>query len=257
MSPLDTAPPAAIEDDRAEFEVRRQELAAGMAADPELRALARELLVASDRHDWSYQWTWLGVPIIQMPPDIVVLQEIIWRCRPDLIIETGVARGGSLVFEASMLQLLGHGRVLGIDIDIRPHNRASIEDHPLAHRIDLLQGSSIDDGLLAQVHAAAGRAERVMVILDSNHTHEHVLAELRAYAPLVTEGQFLVVADTMVEVVPPQQHRPRPWGPGDNPMTALDAFLAETDTFVEDEFVNAKVLVTASPRGYLRRTRPA
>jgi cephalosporin hydroxylase len=243
-------------DDRAEFEASRRAAAEGMASDSQLAADALALNVAADRHDWSYQWSWLGLPVIQMPPDIVVLQEIIWDARPQLVIETGIARGGSLILSASILELLGEGEVLGIDIDIRPHNRAAIEAHPLARRIRMIEGSSVDDAVVAEASRAASAVERVMVILDSNHTHEHVLAELRAYAPLVTVGQFLVVADTFVEEIPPQEHRPgRPWGPGDNPATALRAWLAESEAFEPDPFVNGKLLLTASPGGYLRRTR--
>ena len=226
-----------------------------MADDAALAADALALNVAADRYDWSYQWSWLGVPVIQMPPDIVVLQEIIWETRPQVVIETGIARGGSLVLSASILELIGDGHVLGIDIDIRPHNREAITSHPLAHRIRMVEGSSLADDVLAEARRAAGGVERVMVILDSNHTHEHVLAELRAYAPLVSVGQFLVVADTFIEDIPPQEHRPRPWGRGNNPATALRAWLEESDGFEPDPFVNAKLLVTASPGGYLRRLR--
>ena len=201
------------------------------------------------------KWSWLGVPVIQMPSDIVALQEILWETRPQLVIETGVARGGSLILSASILELIGEGEVLGIDIDVRAHNRETIESHPLSRRIRLVEGSSLDDAVVAQARAAAEQVERVMVVLDSNHTHEHVLAELRAYAPLVTVGQFLVVADTFIEHIPPQEHRPRPWGPGDNPGTALRAWLEETDAFEADAFVNAKLLLTATPEGYLRRVR--
>ena len=226
-----------------------------MAGDAPLAADALALNVAADRYDWSYQWSWLGVPVIQMPPDIVVLQEIIWETRPQLVIETGIARGGSLVLSASILELIGDGHLLGIDIDIRPHNREAITSHPLAHRIRMVEGSSLADDVLAEARRAAGGVERVMVILDSNHTHEHVLAELHAYAPLVSVGQFLVVADTFIEDIPPQEHRPRPWGRGNNPATALRAWLEESDGFEPDPFVNAKLLVTASPGGYLRRLR--
>ena len=242
-------------DDRAEFEAGKREAAARMAADEALAADALALNVAADRHDWSYQWSWLGVPVIQMPPDIVALQEILWETRPQLVIETGVARGGSLILSASILELAGEGQVLGIDIDVRPHNRETIESHPLSRRIRLVEGSSLDEAVVAQARAAAEQVERVMVVLDSNHTHEHVLAELRAYAPLVTVGQFLVVADTFIEHIPPQAHRPRPWGPGDNPGTALRAWLDEMDGFEPDAFVNAKLLLTATPGGYLRRVR--
>lgn len=247
-----SVPPAAIADDRLQFEQDKRTLAAEMAADPELAARALDVLIQSDRHNWSYQWSWLGVPIIQMPPDLVAVQEILWDARPDVIIETGVARGGSLIFYASILQLLGKGRVIGIDIDIRPHNRDSIERHPLAHRIELVAGSSVDAATVARVRRSIPAGASVMVILDSNHTHAHVLDELRLYAPLVTRGQFLIVADTMVERIPAQAHRPRPWGPGNNPETALDAYLAETDRFERDPFVNAKLLISSSPGGYLR-----
>jgi cephalosporin hydroxylase len=243
------------EDDRAEFEAGKREAAARMAADETIASDALDLNIAADRYDWSYQWSWLGLPVIQMPPDIVVLQEIIWETRPQLVIETGVARGGSLVLSASLLELVGEGEVLGIDIDIRAHNRAAIEAHPLAHRIRLLEGSSVDKAVVGEAGRAASAVERVMIVLDSDHTHEHVLAELRAYAPLVTVGQFLVVADTFVENIPLQEHRPRRWGPGENPGTALRAWLAESAGFEPDPFVNAKLLLTASPGGYLRRIR--
>lgn len=243
-------------DDRSRFEKDKREAAARMAADDELARDALDLNVAADRHNWSYQWSWLGVPVIQMPTDIVVLQEVIWETRPQLVLETGIARGGSLLLYASILELIGDGTVLGIDIDIRAHNREAIESHPHARRVRMIEGSSVDDEVVAEARAAAGEVERVMVILDSNHTHEHVLAELRAYAPLVTVGQFLVVADTFIEDIPPQVHRPdRPWGPGDNPATALAAWLEEAEGFERDPFVNAKLLLTASPGGYLRRVR--
>jgi cephalosporin hydroxylase len=242
--------------DRARFEEEKRLAAARMAADEELARSALDLNAAADRYDWSYQWSWLGLPVIQMPPDIVVLQEVIWETRPQLVIETGIARGGSLVLSASILELIGEGTVLGIDIDIRPHNREAIEAHPLARRVRMIEGSSVDGAVVAQARAAASEVERVMVILDSNHTHEHVLGELEAYARLVTVGQFLVVADTFVEDIPPQVHRPdRTWGPGNNPATALAAWLAETEGFEPDGFVNAKLLLTASPGGYLRRVR--
>jgi cephalosporin hydroxylase len=244
-----------VSDDRAAFERERREAAARMAADAELAAAALDVNAAADRHDWSYQWSWLGVPVIQLPTDIVALQEVIWETRPQLVIETGIARGGSLILSASILELVGEGEVLGIDIDIREHNRRAIESHPLAHRVRMVEGSSVDEAVVAQATTAASAVERVMVILDSDHTHEHVLAELRAYAPLVTVGQFLVVADTFVEAIPPQEHRPRPWGPGNNPATALQAWLDEAPGFEPDRFVNAKLLVTASPGGYLRRVR--
>ena len=247
-------------DDRAEFEAQKRASAAAMASDEALMADALAVNVAADRHDWSYQWSWLGLPVIQMPSDIVVMQEILWECRPQLVIETGVARGGSLILSASILELLGEGRVLGIDVDIRAHNREAIEAHPLAHRVDMLEGSSTARDVVDAVKERAAAVDRVMVVLDSNHTHEHVLAELRAYAPFVSVGQFLVVADTFIEDIPTQEHRRRPWGPGDNPRTALAEWAAETGGvetggFEPDEFVNAKLLLSASRGGYLRRVR--
>ena len=241
-----------VGDDRAVFEHDKRIHATGMADDKALAKRALDVLVDSDRHNWSYQWSWLGVPIIQMPPDVIATQEIIWDTRPDVIIETGVARGGSLIFYASILELIGKGRVVGVDIDIRAHNRDSIERHPLARRIDLIQGSSVEDATVERVkrHITAGSS--VMVILDSNHTHDHVLDELRLYGPLVTRGQFMIVADTVVERIPAQAHRPRPWGPGDNPATALDQYLTESDRFERDAFINAKLLISSSPGGYLR-----
>jgi cephalosporin hydroxylase len=242
-------------DDRAEFELTKREAAARMAADESLAAKALDLNAAADRHDWSYQWSWLGLPVIQMPPDIIALQEVIWETRPQLVIETGIARGGSLVLYASILELVGEGEVLGIDVDIRTHNREAIEEHAVAKRIRMIEGSSLDEEVVAQARAAAAEVERVMVVLDSNHTHTHVLGELRAYGPLVTVGQFLVVADTFVEHIPAQEHRPREWGPGNNPATALRTWFDETDGFEPDPFVNSKLLLTASPGGYLRRVR--
>jgi cephalosporin hydroxylase len=242
-------------DDRPVFERDKRQAAARMATDEALAAKALDLNAAADRHDWSYQWSWLGLPVIQMPPDIVAMQEVIWETRPQLVIETGIARGGSLVLYASILELIGEGEVLGIDIDIRPHNLQAIEAHPLAKRIRMVEGSSLDDDAVAQAGAAASEVERVMVVLDSNHTHDHVLGELRAYGPLVTIGQYLVVADTFVEQIPVQEHRPREWGPGNNPATALRAWLEEIEGFEPDPFVNAKLLLTASPGGYLRRMR--
>lgn len=240
-------------DDRAEFEARKREDARAMARDKGLLERALAVSVEADRYSYSYQWSWLGLPIIQMPPDIIVLQELIWERRPELIIETGVARGGSVIFSASILQLLGRGSVMGIDVDIRPHNRAAIEEHPLAHRVQLVEGSSLDPAVIEVASEAASRSSSTMVILDSNHTHEHVLGELEAYAPLVSPGQYLIVADTAIEDIPTQSHRPRPWGPGDSPKSALKEYLRDHPEFETDEYVNAKLLITSSPGGYLVR----
>lgn len=240
-------------DDRDAFEASKRLEAAAMRSDVELQNRALDLTADADRYGYSYQWTWLGLPIIQMPADVVALQEVIWAFRPQLVIETGIARGGSLILSASILELIGEGSVLGVDIEIRAHNRCAIEEHPLAHRIRMIEGSSVDPSVIGRVRDVAA-GERTMVVLDSNHTHEHVLAELEAYGPLVTPGQFLVVADTVVESIPPQDHRPRPWGPGNNPSTALAQYLTRHPEFIVDEYINAKLLITSSPGGYLRRT---
>ena len=246
-------PPAP--DDRQEFEVSRRRDAARLGGDAQVRSSARRLFAQADEHNFSYMWNWCGVPIIQNPEDIVVMQEILWETRPDVVIELGVARGGSLILYSSILNLVGKGRVIGVDIDIRPHNRQVIESHPLGGHITLIEGSSTDPAVLDEVQTHIGDDAQVAVILDSNHTHEHVLNELRLYAPLVTAQQFLVVADTIVEEIPEQGHRPREWGPGNNPMTALRAFMQESNAFVEDSWINSKLLLTSSPGGYLRRVQ--
>ena len=245
--------PGEDEDDRVAFGELQRSHASALAADSALREASLETTRLSDVHGYSYVWNWLGVPIIQMPTDVMVMQEIIWRDRPQVVIETGVARGGSVVMYASILQLIGDGRVVGVDVDIRPHNRKSIEQHPMAHRIELVEGSSTDRGTVDRVRALVGDAARVMVVLDSNHTHDHVLEELRCYAPLVTRGQTLVVADTIVEQIPVQTHRARPWGPGNSPGSAVAVFLRENPSFAADPTINDKLVMSQSPGGYLRR----
>jgi cephalosporin hydroxylase len=229
------------------------------AGNPELRAAAGEFMRASTQPKYSYNFSWLGRPIIQYPQDIVAMQEIIWRTRPDLIIETGIAHGGSLVFSASMLELNAlcggpaAARVLGIDIDIRAHNRAAIEAHPLARRIQMLQGSSIAAGTVAAVRQIASQSRNILVCLDSNHTHEHVLAELEAYAPLTSVGNYCVVFDTVVEDLPGQMWTDRPWGPGNNPKTAVWKYLETHPEFQIDQRVHQQLLITVAPDGYLLR----
>ena len=229
-----------MRDDRAEFEAKKRLSAAALASDRELLHRAAELEIDSARHDYTYLWSWLGLPIIQLPQDVVV--------------ETGIARGGSLILSASILQLLGgDGFVVGVDIDVRPHNRQAIESHPLAARVRLVEGSSTEQATVDTVRAMIPPGARVMVVLDSNHSHDHVLAELRLYAPLVTPGAFLVVADTVLGLPEARDVRVRDWGPENNPMTALRAYQRETNAFVEDPFYNGKLLMTSNPGGYLRR----
>jgi cephalosporin hydroxylase len=240
-------------DDRETFRQEADASALRLGKDAELQRLARDVIAHSDRHHWSYQWTWLGVPIIQMPPDIVATQEIIWKTKPQLIIETGVARGGSLILYASILELLGEGKVIGVDVEIRAHNRASIESHPLSKRIELIESDALSPTLHEALKEKTKNVERVMVILDSNHTHDHVKRELELYADFVTPGQYLIVADTVVEYIPEQEHRPRPWGVGNNPATALKEFMNSDSRFELDAVTNSKLLLTSSPGGYLVR----
>src|SRR5919205_160862 len=231
-------------DDSEEFQSRNREFVGRMAADESLRGQTREWMAAATRYEYSYHFTWLGRPIIQFPQDIGATQEIIWRVRPDLIVETGIARGGSLVFSASMLELLGGDRlVVGVDVDIREHNRAEIERHPLAKRIRMIQGSSVDESVVRQVADYAEGRQTVLVMLDSTHTHEHVLRELELYSPLVTKGSYLIVYDTLVEHMPEDMYPNRPWGRGDNPLTAVREFLSRNADFEVDREVDGKLLI--------------
>jgi cephalosporin hydroxylase len=236
-----------------DFEAAGHEMAARMSQDEELRRLSWQWLRLASRYEYSYHFNWLGRPIIQFPQDILALQEIVWAVQPDLIVETGVARGGSLVFYASLLEILGGDRrVVGIDIDIRSHNRAALESHPLFRRMTLLEGSSTDPRIVASVRDLAHGRSRVLVVLDSLHTHDHVLAELEAYAPLVQPPSYVVVLDTIIEDMPEDFSKDRPWGPGNNPRTAVREFLRGCDRFVVDEYVEAKLLISVAPGGYLR-----
>lgn len=233
-----------------EVEERIRKLRSNQALKADASAFMRRSIDAK----YSYNFSWMGRPIIQYPQDMVAMQEILWRVQPDLIIETGIAHGGSLVFYASICQLIGKGEVLGIDIDIRAHNREAIESHPMAGRIRMLQGSSTDNGIIEQVRAQAA-GKKTLVVLDSNHTHAHVLAELEAYAPLVSVGSYCVVFDTVVEDLPPDLYPDRPWDVGNNPKTAVKAYLDRNSDFSIDEDVEAKTLITVAPGGYLRRVR--
>lgn len=215
--------------------------------------IGRNFLDQSCKHKYSYNFDWLGLPIIQFPQDMVAVQEIIWNTRPDVIIETGVARGGSLILSASILHLLnGNGKVIGVDIEIRDHNREAIENHPLAFRVNLIQGSSVDEKIFADVRDRVTPNDRVMVILDSNHTHRHVLKELELYSTLVTKGCYLIVMDTVVEDMSAEHFPNRPWGKSNNPKTATHEFLKQNDRFQIDESIHNKLLITVAPDGYLK-----
>lgn len=239
--------------DIKDFLEQRDQLSVHMSREESIKDLSKNFVKKTGPFKYSYNFDWLGLPIIQFPQDMVAIQEIIWKTKPDLIVETGVARGGSLILSASILHLLnGNGKVVGVDIDIRSHNREAIENHPLAHRISLIQGSSIDHSIVDQVKQNVKSGDRVMVILDSNHTHAHVLEELRLYSSLVTKDCYLVVMDTVVEDMPDDYFPDRPWGKGDNPKTAVHVFLKETDRFEIDESIHNKLLITVAPDGYLK-----
>jgi len=208
---------------------------------------------------YPYNFFWLGVPIIQTPQEIQGAQEIIWEVKPDLIIETGIAWGGSVIFSASMLVLLEmcgeieKGDVVGIDIDIRPHNKKAILAHPMSKKITMFEGSSIEKGIIQKVRELAKNKKRVLVCLDSNHTHDHVLSELRAYAPLVSIGSYCIVEDTGIEDSPEETTSNRSWGKGNNPKTAVREFLKENNNFKIDKIIESKLILTGSPDGYLKR----
>lgn len=265
----------------AEFEAERRSRIASYVGMTDWRQRSLDWLHDAFTHKYMYNFTCLGRPIIQTPIDMAAVQELIWAVRPDLVIETGIAHGGSLILSASVLALLDyadaveHGalldpktprrRVLGIDIDIRAHNRAAIEAHPLSGRIDMIQGSSIATDVISQVHKIASSYRRVLVMLDSNHTHEHVLAELEAYAPLTSKGSYCLVFDTVVEDLPDSVFPDRPWKRGDNPQTAVREYLRRLKVekrtaadggplaFEVDAEVEAKLLITVAPNGYLKR----
>jgi cephalosporin hydroxylase len=220
-----------------------------------LKAAADSFNVASNTARYSYNFSWMGRPIIQYPQDMIAMQELIWEIKPDLIIETGIAHGGSLIFYASLLELIGQGEILGIDIDIRDHNRKEIEQHPMFKRIEMIQGSSVSEETAAEVRKRAEGKERVMVCLDSNHTHDHVLRELELYAPLVTPGSYIVVFDTIVEDLPENYLPGRAWSRGNNPKTAVHEFLRKNPNFTVDHSIDDKLLISVAPEGYLKRIK--
>jgi len=220
-----------------------------------LKKATSEFLKESIDSRYSYNFTWMGRPIIQYPQDMVIMQELIWQVKPDLIIETGIAHGGSLIFYASILELIGKGDILGIDIDIRDHNRKEIESHPMAKRITMIQGSAIDPSVVEKVKEHAKGKKTVMVCFDSNHTHDHVLEELKAYSDLTTVGSYCVVFDTVVEDLPKGVYNDRPWEVGSNPKTAVFEFLKTNDNFVIDKSIDNKILISVAPDGYLKRVK--
>ena len=240
-------------DEIEQFKNEKKERIMGYDQNQTLKETAAAFTRASVPAKYSYNFTWLGRPMIQYPQDIVAMQELIWDIKPDLIIEAGIAHGGSLICYASILELIGHGEVVGVDIDIRAHNKKAIEEHPMFKRISMIEGSSLDPEIVAQVKKAAEGKQKIMVCLDSNHTHEHVLKELELYAGLVTKDSYLVVFDTFVEDLPEGSAPNRPWNKGDNPKTAVKEFLKTTQDFVVDKEMDNKLLISTNPEGYLKR----
>lgn len=238
-----------------EFYKERNEAIADMTKDEELRKKSLDWMLHADKYKYTYNFSWLGRPIIKYPQDIVIMQELIWNVKPDLIIETGIAHGGSIIFSSSMMELLGNGgKVIAVDIDIRKHNRTEIEKHPMVKNITMLEGSSIDETIVNQIADYAKDFKKVMVVLDSNHTHDHVYRELELYTPLVSVGSYILLPDTFVEFFPKGYVTNRPWDVGNNPYTAMEAFLTTNNQFIKDESITNKLLITeAFGGGYLKR----
>jgi cephalosporin hydroxylase len=229
-----------------------------LADDSGIRAQAVGLQVLAEAHHYTYQREWAGVPIIRLPDDIVVLQELVWEYRPQRIIETGIARGGSLLLDAALQRMAGlEPSVLGIDVAIYPHTQAAMNDHPLARGVHMLESDSTAETAVDAAREFLAGAERSLLVLDSNHTHDHVLAELRALAPLLPVGSYVLVADTIVEEFPEGHYQDRSWDRGNNPLTASREFLAERDDFELDADWSRRALVTEFRDGILVRTTGA
>lgn len=237
-----------------EFDKHNADIIQKMAQDKAFKQQSHDWLVASLDHEYPYHFKWMGLPIIQFPSDIIILQELIWQVKPDLVIETGIARGGSIVFYASLQQMMGitDGQVLGIDIDIREHNRLAIEQHPMAKHIQLVQGSSTDAAVIEKTAEIAKDKECVLVVLDSLHTHDHVLKELELYSQFVKKDSYIVVLDTLIEDMPEGTYPDRPWGKGNNPKTALHAFVEHNARFEIDSAWTDKILVSVATDGFLK-----
>ena len=239
-----------------QFIDERKQRVENNSANLSLKKAADAFNVESNKAQYSYNFSWMGRPIIQYPQDMIAMQEIIWDVQPDLIIETGIAHGGSLIYYASLLELIGSGEVLGIDIDIREHNKKEVEKHSMFKRIKMIEGSSIDEATVDKIKKVAEGKERIIVCLDSNHTYDHVLNELNFYSPLVSLNSYIVVFDTIVEDLPEGYFsQKRPWGIGNNPRTAVDEFLKDNDNFIVDESIDNKLLISVTPRGYLKRIK--
>lgn len=238
---------------RHEFEGLRKIWAHEMANDIPLIKEAQDVFIKADQYNWIHQTNWFGEPVLQLPQDMFALQEIIYKTRPNFIIEIGVAWGGSLLFYATLQEVLGGEQIIGVDIFIPDDLKERLNSHSLlSKRITLIQGSSLDNSVIEKIKEIVGTEKKVMVILDSYHTHEHVIQELNKYSTFCGNGQYIVVADTVIDMIPPQTHRPRPWGPDNNPKTAVDEFLKTHPEFVVDHEIERKLLLTCNPSGYLK-----
>lgn len=225
-----------IDEDRSIVEVHTgsKHVEYALASEDGFKAVSRAWLRAGWDTKHVYSFSWFGRPIIQLPEDMFRLQEVIYQLKPDVVVETGVAHGGSLVFYASLFQAMGRGRVIGVDIEIRPHNRRAIESHELAHRISLVEGSSVDSGTFDRVLTAVGDARCVLVVLDANHTYDHVLREMELYSKLVTKGSYIIVTDgIMKDLVGAPRTKPD-WATN-NPHKALIDFVSNNPGFAVEE----------------------
>ena len=244
-----------MKDDRSEFKKKRHSQSLELGRDKKIFDRSTNLLVELDKYSYSYLWTWMGAPIIQMPADILATQEVIWDSKPNVIIETGVARGGSVLMLASLLQLIGKGIVIGVDVHIRAHNRDSIESHPMGKHVRLIEGNSTSMDVLSQVKDLIKPDDRVMVILDSDHSYDHVLGELRTYGPVVSKGCYLVVADTLLGFLENHQtpkQRSHIYLKGNEPLSAVRYYMTETNRFESDDVINGKLVLSSSPGGFFR-----
>ena len=238
-------------DKNIEFKKQNGKKILQMQRDKNLKNISKKWFLESYQYEYSYHFSWLGRPIIQYPQDMIAIQEIIWKYKPDFIIETGIAHGGSLILSASILELIGKGEVIGIDIDIREHNKKEIKKHPLFKRITMLEGSSISKKIKNKIFELT-KNKKVLVFLDSNHTEKHVLKELELYSPLVKKGGYIIVFDTIIDILPEKFVKNRPWNTKNNPKSAVKKFLKDNNRFKMDKKLQEKLLITAAEDGYLK-----
>lgn len=237
------------------FQQEREADIEKMGNDAVLRQKSLDWMLHADKYKYTYNYAWMGRPIIKFPNDILIQQEIMWELKPDLVIETGIAHGGSIIFTASMMEMMGiPGEVVGVDIDIRPHNKHAIDNHPMKKRITMYEGSSVEPNIIDKVKNHTIGKRCVMVILDSLHSHNHVYQELCAYAPMTTIGSYCILPDTFIEFFPKGYYsESRPWDVGDNPYTAMRSFMDQNNSFEIDKSRTNKAMITETIDGYLKR----